>query len=231
MKTDGWTMDGKKKYTKADFDNYTAAVKKECELTLLKQRERIDELRAELSKAERKISEYESQKDLVYKAITVALKKADDIERVSLIKYNQEIAQLKSFHDKWTGYFNKIIEKYPLSDELVAASRANGKIADVLGKTGDIDAQFLSERERLMDSLDDEESILASSGGAAIADATADADAEQAAAGTEAKAKYGKAANGDYADRSPAGFSLYEAMHPKQDLKDIMQELGVLIDD
>lgn len=225
-------MDGKKKYTKADFDNYTAAVKKECELTLLKQRERIDELRAELSKAERKISEYESQKDLVYKAITVALKKADDIERVSLIKYNQEIAQLKSFHDKWMGYFNKIIEKYPLGDELVAASKVNGKIAEVLGKTGDIDAQFLSERERLMDSLDDEDDESTSNGATTETDLAT--EAEQAAAratATGSGARYGKTADGDYADRSPAGFSLYEAMHPKQDLKDIMQELGVLIDD
>ena len=35
----------------------------------------------------------------------------------------------------------------------------------------------------------------------------------------------------DYKDRSPAGFSFSEALHPKDDLKDIMRELGVIMDD
>lgn len=194
-------MDGKKKiYTKADFDTYTAAVRRECEDTLLKQRERIEELRAALQKAEEKAERLESQKELVYKAITAALKKADDIERVSLIRYNQEIAQLKSFHDKWIGYFNKIIERYPLDSDLVAAGKVNGKIAEVLGKTADIEEQYKKERDRLVQSLEEEESA--------------------AAVETD-----------DYADRSPAGFSFAEALHPKDDLKDIMRELGVLMDE
>ncbi len=130
-------MDEKKKvYSKAEFNNYAEAVRRECEQTLMRQRERIEELRKSLSAAEKRIAEYESQKEIVYKAITAALKKADDIERVSLIKYNQEIAQLKSFHDKWIGYYNKIIEAYPLDDNLVAASKTSGKIAEVLDKAG-----------------------------------------------------------------------------------------------
>lgn len=201
-------MPDKKIYTKTDFDEYTAAVKNECEKTLLRQRERIDELKQALSAAEKKIAEYDEQKELVYKAITAALKKADDIERVSLIRYNQEIAQLKSFHDKWVGYFNRIIEKYPLSDELVAASRINGRIAEILDGAGDIEAQYESERARLIKSVRED-----------------DARSESAAADVNAKKP------DDYADRSPAGFSFSEALHPKDDLKDIMKELGVLIDE
>ncbi|MCH5155149.1 MAG: hypothetical protein J1F69_00940 [Clostridiales bacterium] len=195
-------MDGKKKYTKADFDNYVNAVRRECESTLLKQRERIDELKKSLAEAERKIASYESQKELVYKAITAALKKADDIERVSLIRYNQEIAQLKSFHEKWLSYYNDIIAAYPLDDDLIEASRVNRKISDVLSRAGDIDSQYQSERERLKKSLAEE-----------------DDTAEQVAATDE------------YTDRSPAGFSFAEALHPKDDLKDIMRELGVLMDE
>lgn len=206
-------MDRKKLYTKSDFDNYTEAVKKEYEQTLLKQRERIDELRVALAEAERKIAESENRKELVYRAITAALKKADDIERVSLIKYNQEIAQLKSFHDKWIGYYNKIIERYPLDDDLVAASKINGRIADVLGKSGDIESQYESERQRLMDSLR-EESEMGESSESVKHEIVASADK-----------------NGDYADRSPAGFSISEALHPKEDLKDIMRELGIIMDE
>lgn len=195
-------MDSKKKYTKADLDNYVLAVKNEYESTLLRQRERIDELRAALDAAEKKATAMEKEKSLIYRAITQALKKADDIERVSLIRYNQEIAQLKSFHDKWVGFYNKIIERYPLDDDLIATSKVNGKIADVLDSSGDIEAQYESERARLVESLN--ESL--------------------ASENEEPKEK-------EYADRSPAGFSFAEALHPKDDLKDIMRELGVIMDE
>ena len=208
-------MEEKRKYTNAEVKGYIESVKREYELTFARQRERIDELRSALEAAEKKNAEYESQKGLVYKAITSALKKADDIERVSLIKYNQEIAQLKSFHDKWVGYFNKIIAKYPLEDELVAASKVSGKIADVLSKASDVEQQYEQERERLRESIDSEEPEFAES-------VTSSFDDSAVAANV---------ADDEYTDRSPAGFSFAEALHPKQDLKDIMKELGVLIDD
>ena len=208
-------MEEKRKYTNAEVKGYIESVKREYELTFARQRERIDELRGALESAEKKNAEYESQKGLVYKAITSALKKADDIERVSLIKYNQEIAQLKSFHDKWVGYFNKIIAKYPLEDELVAASKVSGKIADVLSKASDVEQQYEQERERLRESIDSEEPEFAES-------VTSSFDGSEVAANV---------ADDEYTDRSPAGFSFAEALHPKQDLKDIMKELGVLIDD
>ena len=210
-------MDGKKKVdTKADFDSYTEAVKREFEQVLRRQRERIDELRAQLDAAERKVAESESRKELVYKAITAALKKADDIERVSLLKYNQEIAQLKSFHDKWIGYFNRIIEKYPLDEELVAASKVNGRIAEVLSKTGDLDEQYREERERLRLSVESDEE----EGESASAEVVANVTPPQ-----------GEAQADEYKDRSPSGFSISEALHPKDDLMDIMRELGVIIDE
>ena len=55
-------MDEKKKvYSKAEFNNYAEAVRRECEQTLMRQRERIEELRTRLSAAEKRIAEYESQ--------------------------------------------------------------------------------------------------------------------------------------------------------------------------
>ena len=201
-------MKGKKKYTQADLDNLVDVVRSECESTMLRQRERIDELKKSLAEAEDKIAKYESQKALVYKAITSALKKADDIERVSLIKYNQEIAQLKGFHEKWQSYYNQIIAAYPLDDELAEASRVNRKISQVLSRAGDIEGQYQKERDRLQQSLDEED----------------DDDGDE---GQEASA----AVDDEYTDRSPAGFSFAEALHPKEDLKDIMRELGVIMDD
>ncbi len=202
-------MDEKKRiYTKTDFDRFSEELKAKYESVLAGQRARIDELKADLEKAEKTISDYAGQKDLIYKAITTALKKADEIERVSLLRYNQEIAQLKSFHDKWIGYYNKIIEAYPLDDDLIETSRVNGKIAAVLDKAGDIDAQYEKARGELKASVDSDDE---------------NTRAAIAAAKDERK--------DEYTDRSPAGFSFAEALHPKEDLKDIMKELGVLMDD
>lgn len=206
-------MDDKKKYTKQDVDNFVEAVKREYEGTLRRQRERIDELKKALAAAERKNAEYESRKELLYKAITAAVKKAEDIERVSLIKYNQEIAQLKSFHDKWIGYYNKIIERYPLDEDLIAASRMNERITEVLSGAGDLEAQYEQERDKLKRSVDDDD------------DGDGDAVLGSAAARTP------EIEQDEYTDRSPSGFSFAEALHPKDDLKDIMRELGVIMDD
>ncbi|MCH5350410.1 MAG: hypothetical protein J1F39_00380 [Clostridiales bacterium] len=199
-------MDDKKKiYTKTDFERYTEAVKSEFSSTILRQRERIEELKSALEAAEKKVGELEKQKALTYRAITAALKKADEIERVALIKYNQEIAQLKSFHNKWIGYFNRIIERYPLDDELKAAGKVNARVAEVLGGTPDLSAQYEREREKLLESLEEE-------------------DDGDAAATREIRDEYS-------ADRSPAGFSFQEALHPTEDLRDIMRELGVILDE
>ena len=78
----------------------------------------------------------------------------------------------------------------------------------MLSRAGDIDAQYEQEKERLKDSLQAEE------------ENDSDDDTVAATKTTD-----------DYADRSPAGFSFAEALHPKEDLKDIMRELGVLMDD
>ncbi len=202
-------MDEKKRiYTKTDFDRFSEELKAKYESVLAGQRARIDELKADLEKAEKTISDFSGQKDLIYKAITTALKKADEIERVSLLRYNQEIAQLKSFHDKWIGYYNKIIEAYPLDDDLIETSRVNGKIAAVLDKAGDIDAQYEKARGELKASVD-----------------SGDENTRAAIAAAKDERK------DEYTDRSPAGFSFAEALHPKEDLKDIMKELGVLMDD
>ena len=205
-------MDGKKKiYTKADFEMFSQEVKKQYESVLVAQRERIDELKAQLADAEKKIGDYEGQKGLIFNAITAAIKKADEMERVSLLRYNQEIAQLKSFHDKWMGYYNKIIEAYPLDEQLIETSRVNGKIASVLEKAGDVDKQYEKELAALKKSVEH--------------------DDEKVSAAVAAAKDERKKVDEDYADRSPAGFSFTEALHPKDDLKDIMRELGVLMDD
>ena len=68
-------MDGKKKYTKADFDNYTEAVRRECENTLLRQRERIDELKKALPKLKKRSPSTRAKRSLFTRLLLPRSKK------------------------------------------------------------------------------------------------------------------------------------------------------------
>ena len=67
--------------------------------------------------------------------------------------------------------------------------------------------------------------VLSSSASALFGGKTEQPEAEEEDA-------YGVATEKDeYTDRSPAGFSFEEALHPKDDLEDIMRDLGLIMDD
>lgn len=139
----------KKVYTSADVQRFLDEVKKGYEDTLFAQRERIDSLKAQCDELEKENRRLTAGQNAIARSITKAVEKADEIQRITLIKYNQEIAALKSFHDKWQSYYTKIIEKYPLDDDLVAASRVNSKISAVLDDSGALEEQFERESQRL----------------------------------------------------------------------------------
>lgn len=179
----------KKNYTSKEVGEFVALIKSNYEGTIADLREQLVEANEALEEANAEIDRLKSQKALISRAITEALTKADDIERVSMIKYNREISQLKAFHDKWQDYYNKIIAQYPLDDELVKTSELNEKISNILAATDEIEARVEQETKRLQESV-----------------ATDDEPHE-------------------------SGFSFSEALNPKDDLKKIMADLGIVIDD
>jgi len=109
---------------------------KELENALAAQKERIFELKAELNAAEKEISKYKSKSDQMSKALINAVNKADEIEFLAFQKYKMEMAQLKSFHDRWMGHYNKIITKYPLDSDLKSLADFNQKMKDIISGTG-----------------------------------------------------------------------------------------------
>jgi cell division septum initiation protein DivIVA len=142
----------KKGYAAAEVDAYIAELKRAYEKTAAEQKERIFELKSALSASERVIKSYKEKSGLVTKAICNAVAKAEEIESLSEKKYVQEIERLRAFHDKWTFYYNKILTKYPLDDELVAAAEFNSQMNRILNKlpAGDTD-KVISESERQLE--------------------------------------------------------------------------------
>lgn len=126
----------KKGYTPKEVDEYIAAIKREYESTIIKQRDRIKEMLAEKEEADRELAAYREKSSQISKAIVSAVAKAEEIERLSRLKYSQEITRLKAFHEKWTRYYDKILDEYPLDARLAAAGEFNRRMDTILSRVG-----------------------------------------------------------------------------------------------
>ena len=258
----------KKGYSPAQVDAYIKELKSDYEKTIVEQRARIVELKKDLERAENNIKAYKEKSSLITKAIYNAVAKAEEIERLSQLKYRQEIERLKAFHDKWLSYYNKIIERYPLDEELSAVSKFNSNMRDTLTNLDQksdarpvdrLEENYERETERLKNKRAEKRvgyiSVAAKDGGKddeqILREMLPDGDidspilsgnfdpierikkyflAEKARKNSHPEVEEA-AAQDEYGDRSESGFSLEEALNPKEDLEQIMRELGLLSDD
>ena len=126
----------KKGYSPKEVEEYIAAVKREYEATIVKQRDRIKSLLEDKEKSERELAAYRAKTSQISKAIMNAVAKAEEIDRLSKLKYSQEITRLKAFHEKWTKYYEKIMDEYPLDSRLAAVGEFNRRMDKILARVG-----------------------------------------------------------------------------------------------
>ena len=125
----------KKGYNAAEVDRYLTHIAAEYNRMLEAQRARIDMLRDELAATEIKLKEHKDKTALITKAIYNAVDKAAEIENLAKEKYIIEIERLKAFHEKWEDYYYRILESYPLDNDLIAAGAFNQKVRKILANT------------------------------------------------------------------------------------------------
>lgn len=198
----------KKGYKKSEVDEYVFALKNEYESKLAEQKNRIFQLKNELTEREKQLAAFKSKTDLISTAILNAVQKADEIEKLSQTRYREEMKQLRSFHEKWQAHYNKMLEKYPDDEGLKAIEKFNTAMDDILAGGSaamkEIEKQFDAERERVESAKVEPET-------AAEKHAPKKTLAEDAV--------------------SASGFSFEEAWNPKDDLGQIMKDLGLLAGD
>lgn len=192
----------KKGYKKSEVDEYVFALKNEYESKLAEQKNRIFQLKSELTEREKQLAALKAKTDLISSAILNAVQKADEIEKLAETRYREEMKQLKSFHEKWQSHYNKMLEKYPDDEGLKAIGKFNAAMDDILSGGSaamkEIEKQFDGERERVES-----------------------AKAEAAPQPHQSKTLAEDAV-------SASGFSFEEAWNPKDDLSEIMKDLGLL---
>ena len=151
---------------------------------------------------EKQLAAFKAKTDLISSAILNAVQKADEIEKLAETRYREEMKQLKSFHEKWQSHYNKMLEKYPDDEGLKAIGKFNAAMDDILSGGSaamkEIEKQFDGERERV----------------------------ESAKAEAAPQPQQSKTLAEDAV--SASGFSFEEAWNPKDDLSEIMKDLGLL---
>ena len=201
----------KKGYKKSEVDEYVFALKNEYESKLAEQKNRIFQLRNELTEREKQIAAFKSKTDLISTAILNAVQKADEIEKLAAARYRDEMQQLRAFHDKWQAHYNKMLEKYPDDEGLKAIEKFNSAMYDILSGGSaamkEIEKQFDSEKNRV-------ENVAAAPAPAQEQPKPADKPAVNKTLAEDAVSK--------------SGFSFEEAWNPKDDLSEIMKDLGLL---
>ena len=210
----------KKGYAVEQVDSYL----KELENTSKAKDERISDLTLQVDSLKEELSKLQSKRELIVKAIYSALNKAEQIEQLTNAKYNAEMARLKAFHEKWTAYYNRLLEKYPIDDDIIAISRFNREMSETLGAPI---KQHEAEQKRLSGLQDKEFNPLESIKEYLAAD---DLAATQASSRSNSYKTGIAVLNPALAGASDSGFSFEEALNPTDDLKDIMKDLGIMED-
>ena len=122
----------KKGYSTTEVNAYLKKMSTDFNHVIGAQKNRIDELLTQLKEAEKQIAGHDEKREIITSAIYNAVQKAEEIERLAKVKYEQEIAMLKAFHEKWLTYYNKILKKYPIDEDLKSASEFNQRMSRIL---------------------------------------------------------------------------------------------------
>ncbi len=210
----------KKGYSPIEVEQYIDTLKREYGNTIVKQRDRIAQLLEEKKQSDKELESYREKSSQISKAIVGAVAKAEEIERLSRIKYNQEISRLKAFHEKWTRYYDRILDEYPLDDRLAAAGEFNRRMDKILSRATEVDdvaaassaEQPSSQAQKEFDPMERIDRYFA---------------VEKKTPASAARSATETAPRKEYADRSVSGFSFEEALNPTEDLVSILKDLGM----
>jgi DivIVA domain-containing protein len=134
-----FTVD-KKGYVQSEVDAYLKRLSDDYASVLDALNQKIEGLEAAVAEKDKKINAYREKYALIGKSIYAAVSKAEEMEREASFKTNQEIARLTAFHEKWVAYYNKVIKRYPLDDELIAMDKFNRQMQKIFLSGGIRDA-------------------------------------------------------------------------------------------
>lgn len=118
-------------YDVAQVDKYVAEMEQKV-YNLSTSQTQIDDLKSQLEIAKLSLQKYKQNNDAYAKTVMNAVNKSEEIEQLTLAKYQLELKQLRAFHTKWLAYYDQIITIYPVDSVLKKAEEFNTRMNTVL---------------------------------------------------------------------------------------------------
>ena len=126
----------KKKYKRAEVLAILDEYKKEYESRILELKANIQEILKEKTLIQQELESIKEREGLIIATLERAEKTARDLIEKAELEYSIEINRLKTFSEKWEGYFKKVKEKYPTSTTVKKAVNTKNKIDNAVKKGG-----------------------------------------------------------------------------------------------
>lgn len=132
----------KKGYDRAQVDGYIRTLTEDNDKTVESQKEAIEQLKEDNRKLSEKIDFYDKKKSEILTAFVEAQEAAARLKRKANARFDEEMARLDMFRQKWTAYakemiktltpleaekFDKMSEKFRRALEIYAKDAGEGK--------------------------------------------------------------------------------------------------------
>ncbi len=100
-------------YKKEEVDNFINKQSKEFDFLLQEQKALVASLKRELEEQAVELNKYKMQDSSISEALVAAVETAKQIEENSKNIYELEIRRVRSLYDKWQGYLDEMMDRYP----------------------------------------------------------------------------------------------------------------------
>ena len=100
-------------YEIADVDDYIFKLNEDYENKFREQKMRISDLKRELESTKEQLDSFKEKNSNISDALVVAVETAKQIESSSKNIYELEIKRVRSLYDKWKGFLEDLMKKYP----------------------------------------------------------------------------------------------------------------------
>lgn len=244
----------RKGYCRAEVDAYILKREQETRRVTDDQLDRIRAQREELDRANAALAEYRSREKYISDAMIAAREDAGRVRREARAQYEAELAALRAFHAKWTAQCRRILEKYPLDHTLEKLAKCNADVTNAIEENlGGEAARIIANTAHRVQTpaqrqYDEEAQRLGGINMRAVSEVLADSVLEDSrydriAAETwsdgiapepvrsylesQIDPRTGVDAAALAATVGTDGFSFEEALHPTEDLGDIMADFGL----
>ena len=203
-------MIGKKQkvFTKEQVVSAMSRIKTENEGAVAAEKDKIFALLEENAELKQQNAALLRRDKLISDALVAAVEKAKEIESAAKRKCDLEIKRLRLFQAKWQQYFARVMEQYPVDENLQKMQEFTQKVGEILG----------SESGRPLDATVQTQNV---------SSVFADFRKETAVASAtpfDPKAKI------DAYMKSESGFDMEEVLNPKGELnlEALCRELGLM---